>query len=347
MSFMRLFRPLTLSDLVQWTGQIYVRHLRQWLLLAALVLIPLAFVNGLAVAWMFDRFDALDPAILERLLNQSPDQDLLLDPDVQAQLIQAGLGVLAFVAAWAGSQIVLGIVLGGAGSALAAASFRGEGASLGRALNRALFTRGGALIGGTLLVWISMAALVGLSSIVVCMGILVTVAMIALYLVWVPLLPPVLVLEEGPLTRLLARAWYFAKKRIWLVLAASLSLLALRFAFSLLLALGVGPLLTLLGPESDALAVASGQVADVIVQAVLLPLGVIFFTLFYEDSRLRLESEVDSFGPEAAAPFAAPPEPPLTAADLPRLAGVVLVIMVGGFFLLQTLTLMAALMSAF
>ncbi len=346
MSLMSLFRPLTPAELVQWTLRIYVRHWPWWVALAAVAVLPPTLLSTAVTASLPE---AVDPALLDQWLQPLDPLDPngpFADPATQAQLqqmmgqlVQNSLVMLGVAALTVLSQAV---VLGGPGAVVAAACFHDQPITLGQAVRQAIGERGGALLGGHLAVGALLVALLLVSAmgIVLCVGLLGLGLLAYAFLAWVPLLAPVLALERGPLPALLMRAWHFGKRRVWLLLAAVAALWVLRLALSIPLDLVGGLLVGLVAQDPAAAMLVVGQVIFIAVQALVLPLGAIFYTLLYEDSKLRF----DPLRAGLDAPFTvevdAPRQPFLTTADLPNIIGVSLV----GLGMLFGLYMLAAIM---
>lgn len=324
--------PLSTADLIRWTLRIYLRHLPSWLALAALTLIPLAVFNVVVDLW---QAGLVDWERLNAAFAIPPQQSALLDPALLLQFIQLSISEIG---AQLIVQLVQGVILGGVGAVLAATAFRGQTVSLLAGGRVALGERLTALVAGHGVALGALIALIIASAfgMLFCVGVLGFGAAAYMYLAWVPLMAPVMALERGPLARLLARAWYFGKKRVWVIFAAFLALWALGFCLSLPVGWIVDVLLGLL-PSSDLLRVTGVQASVVIVQGMTLPLGAIFYTLLYEDARLRLDMPGG-----AAGDVADPPEGAITAADLPNLMGVALLAL-GLLFALFYVTMTASL----
>lgn len=340
MSLLSLSHSLTPAEMVQWTIRIYTRYLPQWIMLTLLALIVPLALGAVAVSMQSD----IDPALLDRLrqpLDPTAPDSPLNDPAFLQQMTDFFIrqGVMALLLG-AVSILMQQVVLGGAGAVLASAAFHGRSASLGEAL-RVLGERAGALLTGHLIVIGLLIALLLISSLglLICVGVLGLALLPYLYLAGVPLLAPVLALERGPLSTLLRRAWQFGKRRVWLLLAAVVVLavwaFVVEFVVGLVGGLFLGPVLNGTGTA----AVLAGQVLTFISAVVVLPPGAIFYTLLYEDSRMRFAPQVV----EEALPME---EPLLAAADVPNMIGVAVVagsVLVGMYFVLMVLGMFAGL----
>ncbi len=314
MSLMSLFRPLTPREMIRWTVRVYGRYFPQWIMLGLLAVMPLVLIN-LALAVILPQ-PSFDPDLLAQLMGPLESGRIPANPALaQAaldDLLRNSILMLQQVALQLFIQIVVsGVIAGGIGAVMASAAYQGGVVSLAAAL-RTIGPRLRALLGGHLLAGLVLIALL-VGSIVgamFCIGILGLGITIYIYLAWVPLLAPVLALEEGTLSGRLRRAWSFGKQRVWLIFAMMLALYALRF----LLSVPLDFLAMLVAPQSLALA----QVVAVIVEVLVLPPGVIYFTVLYQDLRGRYEQL--ALEPDIAERPAA--EPILSAADLPGLFGV-------------------------
>ena len=318
MSLMSLFRPLTPAELVQWTLRIYARHWRQWILLAALTVLPLLIANE-AIARLVP-VPEVDPAILNSLfssLEQGTTPGAGLSDEDMRQVLASSMGSLEQAMLLALARVVIvGVIAGGAGAVLTSAVYHGEAISLGQALRVGLVERGGLLLRGHLtlgglVLMMFLASVIGLT---LCVGVLGLGLTVYLYLAWVPLLAPVLALGEGSFGELTRQAWRFGKLRVWLLFAAVITLLVL----PLLLGIPFNLIASLAG-GSDPVNLALALVAEMLI----LPLGVIFYTLVYEDTRARLDTAAPPQVPaglDGDAPR--PREPFLSAADMPNVVGV-------------------------
>ncbi len=333
MTLMSLYRPQTPREMALWTVRIYARHWTLWIVLAAIAILP---VQALSLAAAPAQTAMLDLESMNELVQSLQDGTLpdeaalealqaLAGPMVGVFLLTLGLGLVAL--------LMQAVILGGAGAVMASRAYRGEDVSLGQALTVALGERLVPLLGGHLAVSVVIAGLLIASALTVlmCVGVLGLGVTAFVYLAWFPLLAPLLVLERGPLNILLQRAWYFGKKRVFQLFGAVVVFLVLRFV-ALTAAGLLASILGLLLPESVTLLaeVVFGAVALVLVA----PPEAIFYTLMLYDARQRLAAE--SAGGEAlsmvepaglAGPDTVvrpPPEPFLTAADLPNLVTVTL-----------------------
>ena len=318
MSLMSLFRPMTPAELVQWTLRIYARHWRQWLLLAALTVIPLLIANEAIVRLV--PIPDVDPAVINSLfssLEQGATPGAGLSDEDMRQVLASSMGSLEQAMLLALARVVIvGVIAGGAGAVLTSAAYHGEATSLGQALRVGLVERGGLLLRGHLtlgglVLMMFLASVVGLT---LCVGVLGLGLTVYLYLAWVPLLAPVLALGDGSFGDLTRQAWRFGKLRVWLLFAAVITLLVL----PLLLGIPFNLIASLAGGADPVILMLS-----IVAEVLILPLGVIFYTLVYEDTRARLDGAAAPLAPaglDAAA--ARPREPFLSAADVPNVVGV-------------------------
>ncbi len=314
MSLMSLFRPLTPREMVDWTVHLYARYFPQWMVLGLLAVAPLVLIN-LALASLLPQ-PSFDAAVLEQLMESLESGQMPGDPALaQAaldDLLHNSMLMLQQVAIQLFVQIlVVGIIGGGIGALMTSAAYQGGAVSLAAALQgigprlRALGL--GHLLAGLVLIALLVGSILGAAF---CVGILGLGLTIYVYIAWVPLLAPTLALEDGTLKGRLRRAWSFGKRRVWLIFSITLGLYALRF----LLGIPLDLLAALLAPES---AVAA-QIMTMLVEVLVLPLGVIYFTILYQDVRGRQEQiALEVEGAERPAT-----EPILSAADLPGVFGV-------------------------
>lgn len=343
MTLMSLYRPQTPREMALRAVQIYARHWRLWIALAALAVLPVQALSLAAAPAQADMLQAMDdlarslgPDALEAgaLADEALLQDLqaLGNQAVGVFTLTLGLGLLGLM--------IQAVVLGGAGALMTVRADRGEHVSLGQALTTALGRRlvpllGGHLVVGTVIVGLLITILlisgVLLSSplfALICLSVFALGIVAYIYLAWFPLLAPLLVLEHGPLSVLLQRAWYFGKKRVFQVFTAVTVFLLLRFA-ALTVAGMLAAFLGIFLPEGTVLAL--GLILDVLVLVLIAPLEAVFYTLLLLDARQQLLPEADAESPFAAstAPgaetVAPPPEPFLTAADLPNVLTVAFV----------------------
>ncbi|GAB4572887.1 MAG: hypothetical protein Kow0077_13540 [Anaerolineae bacterium] len=338
MTLMSLFRPLTPREMVRWTFQTYARHFSQWLLIGLLAVVPLVAVN-LILAQVLPQ-PAFDAALLEQFLAPLERGEMLNNPALQQQLmddlIQNSLILLVTVLAQLLAQIVIiGTVAGGAGAVMTAAAYRDEPVSAGEGL-QALQTRfsqlaGGHILAGLLLIGLMTASILGT---MICIGFFGMGLTIYVYLALVPLAAPALALGKGDISTALREAWQFGKQRVWLIFWATLGLYGLRT----LVGLPLDALQMLLAPDS----LLAAQVIGVVVELLILPVGVIFFTLLYEDTRGQAATPlVDDLN--GISPAAVGPAPLLSMADLPNIMGIAM-LSVGALLALYLVTALQAML---
>lgn len=303
--------PKTTSAMVGFTIRVYFRYFFQWLALSVLAFVPVGILLRFFMGTLFD---------------------------VSLQAAQANLGGQLDLAALAGPVLILALggiavslfqllVMGGAGSILATTALRDKPPSLNRALGFAFGTRLRSLILGHVYVGVILIAAWIISALLVFLCIGVVGLWICFYaiVIWMPLLAPVLVLERGSVRKLTRRAWYFGKKRAWLLLGATLALTVWQYAVSLPLdaiawnalnGILIGPRATI--PQIEA---AYGQiiwlllVMQFILQTVTVPFRVIFFTLVYHDTRWLYDPPVADDAVVDDIEYPPPQEPYLTSAD--------------------------------
>lgn len=315
-------RPLRMGEILDRAIRIYRRNFLQFLGIIALVQVPLSLVQLAASLLMFnDTFSRL-----ERIMNNpaaAPENPF----DVFGQLLGPGY---AAGASLNGLVTILSFILvqGLATAALTRAvgehylgtpfdgvldafrRVRGEWFSLLGALLLGLF------LGLLLLLWWVF---------VPCVGWISGLGLFAfLWLIIMPLLAPVIILEKQPATIAWRRAWNLARRRFWWVFAFGLVL----YTFNLIIVAGPAALISVAGPllGSDPLANTSFFTVQTVLQAVTtlitsllyLPLQVAAMTILYVDLRVRTEG-VDLLllaAEEAAPPAPGEPEavPPLAPA---------------------------------
>jgi len=340
MTMMSLFRPLTPAELANWTLRIYLRYWPRWIALALLAVIPLALVN-LAITAAIPQPE-LDPAAVEALLESMQDNPLpggaVLPNNLLEQVVGSSIAALEQAVLSLMAQLILvGVIAGGAGAVMVAAAYNGAEPRFGQALRTGLLERGPVLlrghllVGGLLLVMV-VASLLGM---LVCIGLIGMGLTVYLYVSWVPLLAPVLALEDGAYPLLARRAWRFGKLRVWLLFGAVVTLLALRYVAAIPIGLVAGALI----PDP----LLAAQIVAVLSEALVLPLGLIFFTVVFLDTRARLDGHVPP-GQMTEEAGLATVEPFLTAADMPNLVGVsmaALTLMIAAYFLVLLLASLA------
>ncbi len=331
MTLMSLTRTLTPRDLARWTARLYLQHWPRWMALALIALIPLLAVNQV--------FEAVlpQPAFDETLLQQfmAPlerggpfDIDPVLQEQVMAMLLNNSLLLITQMVLMLLSQVIIvGVVAGGAGAIMASAAFHGRPVSLREGL-RGVAGRAGPLLGGNLAAGLLLSALLvgSLMLMLLCVGVIGLSLAVYVYLALVPLLPAALVLERGTTGQGMRGAWHAGKINIWVLLFTVASLFAARAILSMLLSLLLSALAGFTGASAGLLTAAS-LLGGLIVEALVMPIGVIFFTLLYVNTRPAAPALSDpglaGLEPEGAPAAARPANPPLfTAADLPNVIGV-------------------------
>lgn len=286
-------RPLRMGEILDRAIRLYRHNFLQFLGIIALVQVPLSLVqmaaSMLMVSGTFSR--------LERIMSNpaaAPENPLeifgqLFGPRYAAGASLNGLvSILSFILVQGLATAALTRVVGehylGTPTTGVADAFRrikGEWFSLLGALLLALF-----LFLALLVWWIF----------VPCVGWISGLGLIAfLWLVIVPLLAPIIILEKQPATIAWRRAWNLARRRFWWVFLFGLVL----YAFNLLIVAGPAALIgasgSLLG--GDALAGGSLLTLQTVIQALAtlitsllyLPLQVAAMTILYVDLRVRTE----------------------------------------------------------
>lgn len=286
-------RPLRMGEILDRAIRLYRRNFLQFLGIIALVQVPLSLVqvaaSMLMVSGTFSR--------LERLLNNpaaTPEDPAevfgqLFGPSYAAGASLNGLiTILSFILVQGLATAALTRVVGEhylgnptTGVLDAFRRIKGEWFSLLGALLLALF-----LFLVLLIWWIF----------VPCLGWVSGLGLIAfLWLVIVPLLAPIIILEKQPATVAWRRAWNLARRRFWWVFLFGLVL----YAFNLLIVAGPAALIGSIGPLLGGDAVADGSLltlqtliqslATLVTSLLYLPLQVAAMTILYVDLRVRTE----------------------------------------------------------
>lgn len=334
MTLIDLYQPATPVELFQTALGIYRRYWQLWLALALLALVPPLLIQSLATS---AQADIIDGALFEDVMGYFERGDMPPDAlisDLTGQFVSSSLIAFGLTAL---TLIVQAVVLGGAGAVMTRDAYRGQAVALGPALQQALGARVTALVGGHLIVGLALLMLLFASglTLLLCVGIVGLGFAVYMYVAWFPLLAPALVLERGPLSALVLRAWHFGKQRVWQLFRAVVGFLAARLVLGFVLGAAVGLVAGLLSPDLvDPLSLLVGLVTAVLVA----PLEVIYYTLLYEDTRARAVAGL-AVAPDPEAPVSAPEAPFFTAADLPNIFGVGMLALGGLVFVYCVLTL--------
>ena len=136
----------------------------------------------------------------------------------------------------------------------------------------------------------------------ICIGVFGTPLTIFLLTGWVPFLSPVLLLERGPYSRLLSRAWYLGKKSIWVNIRVIIACLVLTVALNTLTG-------QLLKDNTD----LSNLIQQLTTYGVW-TIEIVLFSIIYYDARLRYDSEEAIEAVSIGRPIE-PPEPTFTRDD--------------------------------
>ena len=317
-------RERTFSQMWNETWDIFSAHWRRWIVLGLIASAP-----PLLVSLLLHGGIDLNQLLVVARNGSTEEVSLLTQQLLSSFIISALVGVLS----WGYTLIVSS----GAGAIMASQILGRKPVSLRAALRTAFTRRAGALLGANLLVGLALLGVMLASmALTTCLvGIVGFVFLIFMAVAWIPLINPLVALERGPLTTLLSRAWYFGRGRVWIIVAVLFSLSAVtsivRAPASLLqnhlmantISYGAGGEVIL--SEAYWLWRTLFVVVSLIEQSVVLPIGVILYTIMYYDARARLDS------PDADLPIQAgdPPRPPvpwLVKRDVNNMLGVVMVV---------------------
>ncbi|MFC1961100.1 hypothetical protein ACFLYO_10360 [Chloroflexota bacterium] len=336
-----------MAVMIRETFRIFGQHWARWLGVIVLALLPMLLL------W-FIMFQSISPMMTQLAASSTPYETI---PPEQVEALLRSMG-LAFVVI-CGLSLLIGIyetlIVLGLGTALASSDLRGENLSFDDALTIALTKRAMPLLGGLFVVGFAIFALYMVAGLLtmVCIGVVLLPLVLYVTLVWLPLLAPTMVLERGSFTRLLARAWFFGKKRIWLTLGVWTILGLMGFLVALISMVGMMPLL---GNPEFMLDAAYGlppteliysplniitSTVSMVLQLVFGVFMVIFFTVVYHDVR----AQYDPPGSEAAIAAGDSPPPPESAFTGQDLVNVLVVTVVAGMVVCVMMVIMFALMS--
>lgn len=297
-------QPLDPADLVRGTWQLYRRHFVQWLIFAVLLALPTVVMSVVS----FMSWTPLQNSMTGMMAWESGE---LSSAEVQRFLSDFIRQIVAISTVMCGLGFIVGVfqlLLYGTGIQMAGAAYKGQKVGFDKAVAVAMVERGVTFVGGHFLVGVLLLALVVASSVLIicCIGLLGYLLALYIGLAWLPMLGPVLILERGSFGRLMSRAWYFGRKRVFLILIAAILILVLNAVISWpfnALGMAVAPVRM----EEVMEAVEAGRTFDfswvswpalilstagsVIAQMIVTPFSIIFYTLLYYDTRLRLEPE--------------------------------------------------------
>ena len=334
-------REWTFAQMWNETWDVFRAQWRRWIALGLLALVPpLIGRLLLPIGPAFNQLAAILSSDGPSCAAQGPRSD-----DVLGALL---LGLLVVVLGWGYTLIVAN----GAGAIMTSRVLTGQPASLRVALRTVFTWRARALIGANVLVGLALLTVMGSSMAltIYLIGLLGFVFLLYMAVAWLPLLNPLLALERGPLRRLLSRAWYFGRNRIWVIVAVLLCLAAVSFVAEAPVSLMRSRMLTdTVGQWPDCTRVLTDgywawqavfTVMTLLEQSVVLPIGVILYTILYYDARARLDAPNSDVLIEAGDP-ARPLEAWLVKRDLINLmafTGLVFVLLSVLYVSLEALT---------
>ncbi len=282
-------RPLRLGELLDRAVRLYRHNFLHWVGIVAIVQAPITILQVLVSLFTFsDTFATLGAA----LNNPAATPD---DPfSIFGPSYFAGIG-LNFILTIVGFILLQGFATAALTSAVAGSYLGYPAASILDAYRR---TSGKWLtIIGALLVAVVIGMTLGTWWMVPCIGWFTGGGMLAfLWYVIVPLMAPVIILEDGSATQAWRRAWQLARRRFWWVLGFALVL----YLFNLLVVAGPAAIVSggaqfLFGSPLELsrerlIWQTVFQSLVVLITGILyLPLQVAGMTLLYFDLRVRTE----------------------------------------------------------
>jgi hypothetical protein len=281
-------RPLRIGEILDRAVRLYRRNFLRYLGIVAIIQIPIVTLQLLASLLVVNGFGDLSRLLASPVAAPGDVASVLGPAYFAGASLNSVLGILSFVLVQgvASAALVWAVATGYFGGALSSPL------DAYRAIRPTWFSVVAALL---------VAALVGIGLFfwlfVPCVGWFTGVGMLGyLYFVIVPLLAPIVVLEEGRPASAWRRAWELTRRRFWRVLGFALIL----YFFNLLVIVGpvsivgtIGQLLLLDAYELT----GSAFVAQAIIQSItnlmssllFLPLQVASMTILYLDLRVRLE----------------------------------------------------------
>lgn len=351
-----ILRPLRQGEILDRAIRLYRRHFLQFVAMLALVQAPIVLLQTVvSLVTLSGSFERLSAALENPAA--APDEPLL------GAAYAAGSGlqlVFSFV-----SLILVRGLAAGALTAAVSASYLGEKApGIVAAYSRIRPYWAG--LAGSLLLALAFSLLLVLWWLLVpCVGWITGGGMLLyLWAVIVPMLAPIIVLEEQPAALAWRRAWELSRRRFWWVLAFALIL----YTFNLLVVAGPAAIIAgggqlLLGDPLDPMGVSFtaqtvvGSLSTLVTSLLYLPLQAAAVTLLFLDLRvttegldLQLQLSPDEAPLETIARSAPPPgdERLISSREMGRFAllsaGVVALylVLVGGFVGLIALLAAAA-----
>lgn len=283
-----ILRPLRQGEILDRAIRLYRRHFLQFIAMLAVVQVPLILlqmvISLLAFSTTFDRLFAMleNPAAFA-------DEQLFGPAYVAGSSLQVVFFFLNLV-------LVRGIAAGALTTAVTA-SYLGEDVPGILGAYRAIRRHWAALAGAVLLALAISLLLILWWLFVPCLGWLTGGGMLLyLWSVIVPLLAPIIVLEEQPPASAWRRAWNLARRRFWWVLAFALIL----YVFNLLVVAGPAAVVAatgqlLLGDPANPASVSFttqtliGSLSTLITSLLYLPLQAAAITLLFLDLRVTTE----------------------------------------------------------
>lgn len=342
-------KSMSVAELIRATWRIFSQHWARWLGVILLAVLPMMLM------W-FIMYRMMQSPMMVEIMQMSAysSYDDTLSP-AQAEALLGSMGMFFAVTCGLGLLVAIyeTLIVLGLGTALASADFLEKKQSFDEALTIALSKRSLPLLGGIFVVGLAVSLLYMVAGLLtmVCVGVVLLPLVLYMAVVWTPLLAPVLVLERGPFMRLLARAWYFGKKRIWLTLSVWILLWLGSFVIAMISMVGYIPMFSdpafMLDPSgypppdmiySPLNMAVSGLSA--VVQLVFGVFVIIFFTIVYHDA----QACHDPRGATAAIAAGNPPAPPESAFTGQDVMNMIIMTVVMGVVLCVMMVIVMALM---
>lgn len=283
-------RPLRLGELLDRAVRLYRRNFLQLVGIVALVQVPITLAQ---VAISLTAFSGTITRIGEVLNNPAAAPEGPLELLGASYFVGLGLNALVTIA---GFLLLQGVATAALTVAISS-SYLGRPVPSILGAYRALRDRWTTVI-GALLVAVALAVGVGVWWMVVpCVGWLTgSGMMIFLWYIILPLMMPVIILENGSATQAWHRAWMLARRRFWWVFGFALTL----YIFNLLIVAGPAAVVggagqLLAGSPFDidsgrfSLQIVVQSLTILITSVLYLPLQVSGMTLLYFDLRVRTE----------------------------------------------------------
>ena len=272
-----LLRSYTFREVLQRLFQIYGHNFVPFVILSAVVQIPIAVAEYVVQSRLREPFLQL----LDRF-NVSPD-NATVNPDVAMQMLSPLLEILlVLIAVGLVSAFVQTVLISGPLAYVTSENQLGRTATLKCAF-RVLGSRAGTLVGQmslyyTLLLLLTVVLTFILFACGLGFGLLVYLAVTV-----GAFLAPVAVLERGGVLNGMRRAWTLSKTRLWPILGLIALVAVISFIVETVLGTAQGANIS---PDSPPI---FGLVLGTIINILIAPVLPIGFTLLYYDARVRTE----------------------------------------------------------